>query len=696
MTSLQDLTDEQFEQVYRNAKSKKQPLKEIPNRTFGERIKEYATPNMQTPSAIAQGAYNAGTLGFAPQISSAVATPFVRWWRPDLFGEEGYFDTYKKGLELARENRANIEESNPGSSLLGNVIGAYALPFPAKTVKQAAGLGGLYGAIYGLASSDKGDINTPLNADMVIEALKGGTIGAATGGIAQALMSKFFPHKKPMDRTTAENIGLAQQFPKAPITKAELTRKNEDFLRQESAEKGRLGASNQERINEFKDIQKKGIQEHAGNLRNEIGGINSKENFQPGQIDYTTKGEAAGLSIRELQKQAIKERRAYSNLYKKSTEGIATVNGKDIEQLPSILEKDFLGKGLTTDNVPKVFGEINALKKVLNKKPTEEKVSSVLDQYGNKIIKEPSSKPKINVSEIQAWQQGLNRAIKEAKVGGQEEYALKQLSRKVEGYMDGLFEKALVEGDTVALAEFKQAKLMASKWFEKYQAKDNSEFGKKFIEDIIDNVRFSREPYSDEMLVNKIFGASEMGFAPQAANIIKELRSLTTDRQFNAFKLEAAQKLISPLLLDNPNPTMYLKNLKKFIKNNPTLVKQLFSGSEIQDLINLGKHGKNIFTRPVSSMNSSGTANVLIDHLNQGKLKKLSTFIKNLGNKIELDQEKIKNGLQKGEKIPKKLPATIKAAIIGNESIITDLSFKKNLQSLSDEQFERLRAKREK
>jgi len=571
------------------------------------------TDSYNPVNSFLRGATDSATLGFGSKIIGGALAPILKFTRPDLFGNEPIADIYQQARDVNRQQNAESAAQNPISSIGGSLLGGLALPFPAKNIKQGAGLGALYGGAYGLGSNDDGEVGT-INADNVIGGLYGAGTGAGLGALG-TLGSKLFSQGKAPSPEDLELLTLSKQFD-IPATYGELSQNPQSLLKEEAALKGRLGNTNQKNLSEFKDLQQERLSDAASNLKNQIG-----------SGDIQNRGEAAREAITNLQNEALKERGKYGKIYDEAKQNLSTISKVDFGEFGKQLENSLLEDVLTRDNVPKAFGEIDALEKIF----THTKQND------------------INIKQLEAWRQGLNQTYKSALNAGDEKtgFALNKVKKQFDDFLDNSIESALATGDQIALDKFKEGRKLTAEWYKKYGSDGSKNFGKKFIEDVVTRARVGDESLTDEMLVNKIFGTSELGFKPESAIIVKELKKVLPAEDFNKIKLEAAQKILSPLITENPSAAKYKTNLTKLIGSNVTLTKELFSPQEIKQLTDLSKIGESIFTRKKSLVNPSGTAEVVLDYLD----KKTGTgFLKNLFNKVQLDQSKIEKRLLKGEK----------------------------------------------
>lgn len=642
--NLDSLSLDELNQLLRqteNASNKNNNLNNVQN---------VATPSQRSKTrSFAEGALDTATLGFAPKAIAAVGAPILQALRPDLFGDQSYEDVYKNFRDYSRNEMAQSQETNPISYGLGGVLGAAVLPFPTNTVKGAAGLGAAYGAASGLGANDTGEAFT-LNRNDALSALGGGALGGIAGGLTQGIANKFFG-KKTLNPSVEERLGLSEKF-NVPLTKGEALQSEKELLKEESAIRGRLGGDKAQSINAFNEARFKQYKETAQDLVSKFAG--GKE--------FTEKGGNIGEAVNKLVDKAIQERSEYSKLYQAAKDNVGELRSKDFNDFIKNATRDLENNFITSDNVPAVYNELNALSSKIN------------------------NSPNINVKQLEAWRQGLNRVYRGTLKSGDEQaaFALNEVKNKFDGFMDGVIDNAIDSNNTTLLNQLKDARSLAAEWFGKYSTQNKQEYGKRFVQDVINNKRNADNPYTNEQIVNKIFGASELGFKPESAAIVKELKKLMPEQDFNDIKLEAAQKLIEPLLKNTPNVITYKNNLDKFIKSNPTLAKELFGAEQLKDLKDLGELGRLLFTRQKGAINPSGTAAVILDYL---KNNKYTGWLSNLLTKVETDQNAIRQSAM--ERAPANLNFGVKGAVLSgiqpSSNISTAEDFKTPQTNLNTE-----------
>lgn len=685
--NLNNLTEAELDALIAQKRRQDKTAEITPKPNLQNTSRRMYMPDEGATMAFGRGALDSASLGFGPKILGGLGALA----RPEF--------SYEELRNIAREQNQASAEAHPYATFAGNVAGSAALPFPAKTLPGALGLGAGYGALYGLGSNDAGEVGTLGQSDLDA-ALQYGTLGALAGGIGKKvgdignyLGKRAFNVREKPNPEALERIALSERFG-VPLTKGEVTGAPRDIFNEEAALKGRLGDKKEKTIKEFVKNRGENFKESAENLRNELGG------GQP----YLEKGAHLGPAIDKVKAKALSEREQYSNLYQAAKENVAEFEADGFGTFINLVEKDLEEEIITPNNSPKAYALLNDLKDIVGKTKKQEANQVELEDFvklinGDESIPLPQST--ISYKPLEAWRQSVNRAYKTAIKSGDEQtaYALNQIKDKFDGFMDGLIESKLAEGSPEALEQLMKGRGLAAEWFKKYTAKNLSEVGKKFLQNVINNERLSDTPYTPEQISNMIFGLGELGFKAETGPIIKELKKHMSAEDFNAIKLEAGQKLITPLLKETPNVTTYNNNLRKFISSSPTLAKELFTKEELKALQDIGKLGQVAFTRPKSLVNPSGTADVIIDYFKYGK------FIKNLFNKAELNQNKIKRQVSKGDfkktEIPistKGLPVTQALTREGPKEEIEPNVKQENrsLSNLSEEELERLIARKSK
>jgi hypothetical protein len=219
-----------------------------------------------------------------------------------------------------------------------------------------------------------------------------------------------------------------------------------------------------------------------------------------------------------------------------------------------------------------------------------------MKSFNNILDKEaPKNAVGIDFQRLEGWRKQLGKAItREADQA--EKYGMQQLKKGYDDFLNGNIEKAMLNGDASILKEYQNARSGWANYKKTYTAAHKDEYGKKFIQDVINNGR-SAEPYSNEMIANKIFGTNKIGFKPQSINIVNELKSHlgAESMEFNGLRLEGMKKVLTPLL-DNPNnKASALEKYNSNLREQMPVLKELLPDSILNELQYIGSRGSELF-----------------------------------------------------------------------------------------------------
>lgn len=551
-------------------------------------IQKNILPNAQSNNAekiskgesVLQGIGDTLTFGTLPKVGGAIGAGIARFARPGLFEEETFADTYKKGRDTLRERQQQSFEQNPLSYASGALGGGALNPFGrgVNTVKGAIGYGGAQGLLHGLGSSDKGEVGK-INLRNIEDAAVEGVIGAATGGALQGVFNTIAPRITGATKLTPEQkqaVKLSEQF-KVPLSLGQASQNIAQQISEDLLAGGAKGAPAANIMNAGKNLQQEAFQEAAQNLRSNIG----KGNF-------IEKGQSVKPAIDKIVKDANVSKRAINSAYQKAKDAVSFLDKQSVKKFSNIAQAKFTEEALTPENAPAAFSQITSFKKLFDKH------SENIDG--------------ISFKRLEAWRQGLNRSYKSSK--GQDRYGIDLVRKQFDDYLDNTIEKALIKGDKTVLEQFKNARNLAAEWNQRYNTQHKTEFGKKFIKDIVVNASESREPFTYAMITDKIFGANKYGFKPQAVNIIKEIKNQVgaDSPEFNGLKLDAVQKIIKPLLnqkgkinFNNPAVQTYKNNLLE----NKAILKEILTDTEYRQLSDFGDLGSLLYQSRKSIVNPS-------------------------------------------------------------------------------------------
>jgi hypothetical protein len=480
--------------------------------------------------------------------------------------EKTYDEKYREIRDALRAKEAQAYERSPIASTIGSIAGGAKLPMPASSATKASAAGAGYGLLSGMGHNDK-DQNTIVKD--AIDALPEAGFGGAGGALGQKLNKYLFgTHVKPSDKIK-ETIALEKEF-KVDLSKSKRTGTVDDLLHEEKILEGRYGKKNQERAFEQKQITENQLQKAI-------------EDLTP---NLKSKGEALRSSIEEIQNSAAKHKKRINAAYETAKDNVTTINKDKLEEFPKIMEQKLKNSTYVRSNQPEVYGELDAFKELFDGKD-------------------------INFNQFEGWKQGLNTKIGDAIKNNKSstKNALQTLSKEADEFMDSYIEKSLVQGDKEVLEAFKKARGLRKEYGVKFEASNPKEIGQKFIQDIVENAERG-DPFTNEQIVNNLFGTAEGGFPVQAVNKVKALKKHLSPEEFQNVVAEFKFKLLGPLRESLAKPTFkpgtYLTNLDKTLKGNKTLVETILSKEDISQLHRIGKLADIAKTVP---QNPSGTAN---------------------------------------------------------------------------------------
>lgn len=158
---------------------------------------EVAQPEAETISkaeSLARGGVQSATLGFADELEGGVRAAADTLLGPSEL--KNLLDTYAKYRDKSRQEYQAAQQANPGTTLIGNILGGVATaPLGLGAAKAITGasklglgalsaLGATEGAVAGLGTSD-----ADLTKGEVLEAAKDASLGATIGGAAPSVIS---------------------------------------------------------------------------------------------------------------------------------------------------------------------------------------------------------------------------------------------------------------------------------------------------------------------------------------------------------------------------------------------------------------------------------------------------------------------------------------------------------------------------
>lgn len=525
--------------------------------------------------AAGQGAFDTLTFGFMPKVSGAIGAAIAREVRPDLFEDQTFGETYGQARDTLRGRQKALAQQYPLSTFAGGVAGGVLNPVGkgVNTVGGAVKSGAKFGGLYGLGSSDTGKIGQ-IDENYIGDALTGAALGGALGGTFQAGLQgiRGLRGQKTIPSEQQKILDISKRF-NVPLSKGQVTQNLQQQVKEDLLTSGAEGLNASQLMKNSKKLQNDAFQKAILDLRRDLG-----------KDEFVRKGQSLEKIVDKVINKARNEKEVVNKAYDFAKDSIGFLNLKDVKGFNKFIKPKFVDEALTPDNAPQTFSQLKTFNKIFDKAPK--------DSVG------------IDFKRLESYRQGLTRAYGAAQ--GQDRFGLKLLSNQFDDYLDSTIERALIEGDFNVLENFKKARALNTDWMKKYSAKDSSQFGKKFIETILEG----SEPYDAEILSNKILGAHKYGFSPQAKSIVNELKKHvgTDSAEFDGVKLEIAQKILKPLMnnkgdINFNNP--YVQTYKNNLNDSLPFLKEIFNAKEIEALRDLGDLGSVVYQSKKSVTNPS-------------------------------------------------------------------------------------------
>lgn len=608
-------------------------------------------------NAVAEGA----SLGYSGKGQAALAAGLLYANNP----KTPYNDYYKQALQAVEEINKTAAKEHPWTYYGGNIAGGATLPWKnpftgiaPKTVKGAATLGAGYGAASGVGHNIEGatipEMLTGQNYDVsedILSGLGGAGVGAAFGGGLQYLQNlpliqqagqvigsklksitepikqayqSINPSGRNISNATPERINalttsevprgleLSEKFD-VPLTRGELTQLPEHLIDEEMALRGWQGTPIMESGKQLQKNQRQTFEEAlTDKVQNAIAEVKNVLGEKEGFIE---KGTHARNAINELTSKAAAEKKIHGQAYQEAGRNEAIIDINHVREFPKYAENILQSKlAVTEKTAPQAYAQLEAFNTLFNK-PVKE---------GEDVIG-------ASVKSMEAWHQGLNQARSHNNRNADNK-ALNELSYIFNDYVDDIVENSLISGDANAWAKFREARGLAAQYFKKYGPGNNKDKAQNFINEIVTNAENGLE-LTNEQLVDRVFGSSEMGFDKASGAIMKRMQQMLSPEGYNQFKLEALQKILTPLRMERPQAGVYKKNLNRLLRQQPTLMKTLFKPQDISLMKDVGDLGMRIYTRPINRMNPSGTGEFI------GKMRKLISSIPAAGQTVDLVAE---------------------------------------------------------
>ncbi len=317
-------------------------------------------------------------------------------------------------------------------------------------------------------------------------------------------------------------------------------------------------------------------------LRENIPGIQSR--LSGGQPLVTAPGEGAGMATARLQTQAQAERAGVRAAFDKAKATNAAVDVEDVGNLAQQMRQsmgDFdLGSLPNATSLLRTFEGFRGM-------------------AGGNITA-------VKVGAMEQWRRRVTNAITGAeRTNPTEAAALKRLRAQYDQFSDTALERGLITGDDAALDAWKNARNARRQVAERFE-------NDKIVKQLVDGA------LSPEHALNTIFGAGKLGAKQASEKALLKIKMVLgpNSREWKAMREEAFLKLIqnqdtgargqdlATLFSGDKFATM----LDAAMKNSPTLMRTLFTRSEIELLQQFKRTALQATNRVPGAVNTSNSA----------------------------------------------------------------------------------------
>jgi hypothetical protein len=176
----------------------------------------------------------------------------------------------------------------------------------------------------------------------------------------------------------------------------------------------------------------------------------------------------------------------------------------------------------------------------------------------------------IKVNALSAWRKRIN---KNSSTDPAEATALGIAKGQLDEYMNDMLESDLISGDPAAITAWKDA----NRAFTQY---------KEDFSDVKVVKRLTEQGTTPEQVKSLILGQSALNAKKEAGLVVRKLNEVLgkDSEPMNHLRSEVVFDVVEPLLRDQPNYNAFTSGYDKFVRNNKTLITELFGEEGVKDL----------------------------------------------------------------------------------------------------------------
>ena len=176
----------------------------------------------------------------------------------------------------------------------------------------------------------------------------------------------------------------------------------------------------------------------------------------------------------------------------------------------------------------------------------------------------------VKVNALANWRKRIN---KNSSTDPAEASAMGIMKGQLDEYMNDMIESDLISGDPAAVSAWRNA----NQAFTKYKEDFNEN---KVIK------KLTEQGTTPEQVKSLIIGQSALNAKKEAGLVVRKLNDVLgkDSAPMDSLRSEVVFDVVEPLLKDTPNFKAFTSGYDKFVKNNKTLISELFGEEGVKDL----------------------------------------------------------------------------------------------------------------
>lgn len=400
-------------------------------------------------------------------------------------------------------------------------------------------------------------------------------LGVSTGALRRGVGRGKTAAQAQQDEARAAQILQEKNLPRqVPLTQADVTQDIGLQSKIDEAAQGLHGDRARGLAEQVKIDQSQGLRGNVEEFQKAVSGRETVLTVQEAGIGVDRASQALKIAAGDA-------RRAITDAYDQAKQLDASIDGDLVKSFGQSARKSLVDDGFDIIESPRLAKSLNEIEdlKLVDGKVTE-----------------------ATVNNLELWRKRINKRIESVKnTDPSEAAALRRLKSDYDKFSGDVLDEGLIRGNTEAINAWKKARDLRSEFGSKFEAD-------KTIKQIVD------KSLTQEESVNLIFGGSQMGFKTQAGGIVQKMKRVLGE-QSEAFK-SLKEEAILRLTKNQPDAgefsgAKFNTAFEKAMKDNPTLMRELFSPQELSDLRGFARFAKSITSKKAGATNPSGTFNKL-------------------------------------------------------------------------------------